>query len=425
MVLEDYRANIERCSRCSYCKWIPFAHMKSWRFAKGCPSIEYNKFQAFSACGRLTIALSLLEKRFSYADSEGLLDIVYKCMMDGMCDISDKICRYNVEPLEIMRELRFKLVEDGQLLPQHTLLIDNLRKEDNMLAKPRGERGNWAQGLVVKDLTREPAEIVFHAGCRYSFDEGLWGAARTAVNLIRGAGIDVGILGKDETCCGCRAYDMGYRGEFTKYAENNIETWKTAGVKAVVTSCADCYYAFKRLYPELDSRVRVFHTVEFLDHLIKEKKIRFTRKAPMKVTYHDPCHLGRLGERYVPWQGMEKKIYGQIVTYDPPKPRYTGASGVYEPPRSILHSIPGLELVEMERRREYSWCCGAGGGVKESYPEFSSWTANERIEEAKSTGAEAIVTACPWCIRNFKDALSTGSHKMDVYDIAEMVKQAL
>ena len=145
--------------------------------------------------------------------------------MYGLCDVACKVCRYNMEPLEAMRELRFKLVEDGQLLPQHMPVIDNLRKEDNMMMKPKAERGKWAEGLDVKDLTKEKAEVVFHAGCRFSYDEELWKVARTAVTLLKNAGVDIGIMGKDETCCGGRAYDMGYQGEFTKYAENNIEAW--------------------------------------------------------------------------------------------------------------------------------------------------------------------------------------------------------
>ena len=102
-----------------------------------------------------------------------------------------------------------------------------------------------------------------------------------------------------------------------------------------------------------------------------------------------------------------------------------GARGVYEPPREILRSIPGLELVEMERIREYAWCCGAGGGAREAYPDFSKWTATERIEEAKSTGAEAIVSACGWCERNFIDAITENGEKMKVYDIVELVQQAI
>jgi len=424
MALEDYMANVKRCCRCSYCKWIPLAQVKSWRFAKGCPSIAYKNFHSYSAGGRMAVILSLLEGRSSYTD--GLLDVAYQCQMDGSCDIACKVCRYHMEPLEVMRELRFRLVEEGQLLPQHMPVIDNLRKEDNMMMKPRAERGRWSEGLEIKDLTTESAEVVFHGGCQFGFDEELGKVARTAVTLLKNAGVDIGIIkGQDENCCGGRAYDMGYRGEFIKYAENNIEAWTRAGVKTVVTSCSDCYYTFKRLYPDAGSHFEVLHTVEFIDRLIKQGGIKFTNTIPMTVTYHDPCHLGRLGEPYVPWEGKEKKILGQVIIYEPPKPRNNGINGVYEAPREVLRSIPGLELVEMERNREYAWCCGAGGGVKEAYPDFSSWTAGERLEEAKATGAEAMVSACPWCERNFMDAVSGNGGKMKVFDIMELVQQAM
>jgi Fe-S oxidoreductase len=218
---------------------------------------------------------------------------------------------------------------------------------------------------------------------------------------------------------------MGYRKDFTQFAVKNIEAWQKAGLKTIVTSCSDCYFAFKRLYPELGLKVNVLHTVELVDQLIEQGKIKFSKSIPMTVTYHDPCHLGRQGEQYVPWKGEEKKIFNQIVVYDPPKPRYNGAWGVYEPPRDVLKSIPDLNLVEMERIREYSWCCGAGGGCNDAYPEFSAWTAGERIEEARYTGAEAIVTACPWCERNFINAVSNEGKKMKVFDIIELVEQAI
>jgi Fe-S oxidoreductase len=135
--------------------------------------------------------------------------------------------------------------------------------------------------------------------------------------------------------------------------------------------------------------------------------------------------LGRQGEAYVPWNGVEKKIFGQAVCYEPPRPRYNGAFGVYEPPRNVLKAIPGLRLVEMERNREAAWCCGAGGGAREAYPEFSSWTAKERIEEAVSTGAEAIVSACPWCELNFLDATADGATGLKVFDVMQLVELAL
>jgi Fe-S oxidoreductase len=150
-----------------------------------------------------------------------------------------------------------------------------------------------------------------------------------------------------------------------------------------------------------------------------------TNPVPMKVTYHDPCHLGRQGEDYVPWDGVEKKIFGQAVVYDPPRPRYNGAFGVYDAPRNVLKAIPGVELVEMERIKEGAWCCGAGGGAREAYPKFSEWTAGERIEEAESTGADALVTACPWCERNFIDAVRGTKGKLEVLDILQLVAMAL
>jgi Fe-S oxidoreductase len=165
--------------------------------------------------------------------------------------------------------------------------------------------------------------------------------------------------------------------------------------------------------------------VEYIDRLIQEGKIKFTKSVPLTVTYHDPCHLGRLGEPYVAWEGQEKKILNQIHTWEPRRPRNNGAHGIYDAPRNVLKSIPGVKLVEMERIREYSWCCGAGGGCSETYPEFSSWTAGERITEANATGAEALVTACPWCEGNFMNAVDENGKKIQVLDLIELVQQAL
>jgi Fe-S oxidoreductase len=424
VALEECLKDMLRCTRCSECKWIPLSRVKSWRFAQVCPSVGRYNFHAYSGGGKLIAGLSMLTGRISYTDE--FLDILYRCLMCGACDVSCKSNR-DMEPFAVTQELRIKAVEDGQLLPAHMAVIEGLRKEDNMMQRSRAERGKWAEGLEVKDITQDKAEVYYHAGCRYSFDEELWPAARGAVNLLKKAGVDVGIAGRDETCCGGRAYELGYQGELTKYAENNIEMLKVAGVKTIVTSCSDCYYAFKVLYPKIGqgSDLEVLHITEYLDRLIKEGKLKLTKKVPMTVTYHDPCHLGRMGEPYVPWQGVEKKVFNQMYIYDPPKPWRKGTHGVYQPPRDVLKSIPGLVLVEMERIKEYAWCCGSGGGVKEAYPDFAIWTALERIEEAKSTGAEAMVTACGWCKRNFQDALKESGDRLKIYDIVELLEQAI
>jgi Fe-S oxidoreductase len=169
----------------------------------------------------------------------------------------------------------------------------------------------------------------------------------------------------------------------------------------------------------------VVHISQFLDQLMKEGKIKLGVKNPMRVTYHDPCNLGRLGEHYLPWKGVEKILPGPIVSFDPPKPERHGMQGEYESPRNLLRSIPGIQLVEMERIKGAAWCCGAGGGVIDSYPDFATWTARKRLEEAKSTGAEAIVTACPWCNRMFKDAVKESGINIKVFDVVELVNQAI
>jgi Fe-S oxidoreductase len=228
-----------------------------------------------------------------------------------------------------------------------------------------------------------------------------------------------------EMCCGGRMYSMGYRDEFTGQAKAYLKLLAEAGITKVITACADGYHTFKHLYSQLDSRIEVFHITEIIDQLIKEEKLTFHNKIPVTVTYHDPCHLGRQGEPYIPWKGKQKKIKGQIIVYEPKKPRYNGARGVYDPPRNILNSIPGITLIEMERIREYSWCCGAGGGVREAYPEFALWTANERITEAGATGARTLVSACPWCEKMFRDAVRTTGVTMEICDITGLVQKAL
>ena len=369
-------------------------------------------------------ALALLDGRIDYTDK--LVEIIYQCQMDGACDVSCKVNR-DMDPLEVMLELRAKCVEEGQVLPAHMVMIESLKSDDNPLGEPKAERGKWAEGLDVKDIAKEKADVLYFAGCRYSFDQDLRKITRDALSLLKTAGVDVGISGKEEACCGGRAFEIGYRGELTKYAEHNMETWNAAGVRTVVTPCSDCYGAFKFQYPRLGKEMNfeVLHITEYLDRLIKEGSLKPTNKVPMQVTYHDPCHLGRLSEPYIPWEGVERKVLGQVIVKDPPKDYRRGTSGIYEPPRDVLRSIPGLELVEMERTKEYAWCCGAGGGVKEAYPEFALSTADERIEEAMATGAEALVTSCSWCERNFRDALERSGAKIKLYDTVELLIEAL
>ncbi|MFC1900022.1 (Fe-S)-binding protein [Chloroflexota bacterium] len=422
MGLEQYKGDMEMCCRCSTCKFIPMQMVRGEQYANVCPSIAKHNFHAYSGGGRLNIGAAMLKGEIDYTDK--LLDIVYNCQMCGACGVS---CNYamDMEVLEPISEFRIKCVEDGRTNPALEKVISGLRKHDTMVPAAKGKRGNWAEGLNLKNITREKADVLYHVGCLTSYDKQMQKLANTTVKILQKAGVNFGIAGDSEICCGGRAYQMGYREDFLNQAKKNMEMIKKAGIKTVITGCADCYQSFKVLYDKYDFKgdLEVLHTTEYFDKLIKDGKLEPHKKVDLSVTYHDPCRLGRLGEAWVHWEG--KKIPGDRFVFDPPKPYRRGSNGVYEPPRNIINSIPGIKLTEMTRIKEYSWCCGAGGGVNESNPEFADWTARERIEEAASTGTEAIITACPWCEKTLNGAVKESGSRLKVYDVIELLDKAI
>jgi Fe-S oxidoreductase len=421
MAIEDYRGDVEMCCRCSACKHIPMQMVKGTEHSDACPSIAKYNFHAYSGGGRLLIAKEMLTNGFKYTDK--LLHIVYNCQMCGACDIS---CKYamDMEVLEPIYEFRIKAVEEGHTHPALDRVINSLRKQGTMVPSAKAKRGDWAKGLGIKDATKERVDVYYHAGCLTSYDRNYQKLAKATARILKKAGVDFGIGYENESCCGGRTFQMGYKEDFLKQARKNMAMLKESGVKTLVTGCADGYQAFKVLYDRynLKGELEVLHTTEYLARLIKEGKLKLNKKADMTVTYHDPCYLGRLGEPWIHWEG--KRVPGYKFIFDPPKEYRRGTNGVYEPPREVLRSIPGVKLFEMDRIKEYAWCCGAGGGVNESNPEFSLWTAQDRVEEAESTGAEAIATACPWCERNFAQAIKECSSSLKVYDIVELVEKA-
>ena len=422
MGLEQYKGDMDMCCRCSACKFIPMQRVKGNQYAYACPSISRYNFHAYSGGGRLNIGAAMLKNGMKYTDK--LLDIVYNCQLCGACGVS---CNYamDMEVLEPISEFRIKCVEDKKTHPALDKVIVNLRKQGSMLIGARGKRGAWAAGLNIKDATKEKVDVLYHVGCLTSYDKNMQKLAKATVRILQKAGINFGIAGDAETCCGGRAYQMGYTKDFLNQAKKNMAMIKKAGVKTVVTSCADGYQAFKVLYDRFNLKgdLKVLHISEYIDKLIRDGKLKPRKKVDMVVTYHDPCRLGRLGEPWVHWEG--KKIPGDRFVFDPPKPYRRGTNGVYEPPRDVLRSIPGVKLTEMTRIKEYSWCCGAGGGVNDSNPAFAKWTAQDRIDEAVSTGAEALVTACPWCEKTFTEAIKDSGSNLKIYDIVELVEKAI
>jgi len=295
-----------------------------------------------------------------------------------------------------------------------------LEQTKNIYGKPHKDRMEW---LSRKVKIAKKAEFLFFVGCApaYTRQE----IAQSAAKIFNAAGVDF-MISENEACCGYYMFATGQIDQARKLMDHNLNVIRELGVKMVVTSCAACYKTLKVDYPKLlgksteDLGFKVLHVVELLDQLVRDGRLKF-RRVDMRVTYHDPCQLGRLSEPWIHWEGKRKK-YGIL---EPPKKFRRGTYGVYDPPRNIIKSIPGIELVEMERIKENAWCCGAGGGVKQAFPDFAQWTATERLEEAKTTGAENIITACPFCKENLEDAIKAKKEKMKVYDITELIAQAL
>jgi Fe-S oxidoreductase len=419
MTIEEYQGYLERCCRCSCCKFVPMQKVKGIKHSYVCPSISRYGFNAYSGGGRLLTMKSMLRNNTTY--NEKLKEIVYNCQMCGGCGVS---CNYamDIEVMQPINEFRIKCVQDDQTHPALEKVIAGLRQTNSMV-QVTGKRSGWTAGMNLKNVAKDKVEVMYFAGCLTSYEK--QNLARTTANLLQQAGVDFGTAGDAEICCGGRAYQMGYEADFLTQARKNMALVQKSGVKTIVTGCADCYQGFKVLYDKynLKGDLQVLHITEYLNRLVHAGKIKLNKKVDLNVTYHDPCNLGRLGEPWHHWEG--KQLPGTRYMFDPPKEYRRGEHGVYEPPRDILKSIPGLTLSEMDRIKEYAWCCGAGGGVNETNPGFSSWTAKERIEEAESTGARAIVSACPWCEKNLSEAVKADCSNMKVYDIVELVVNAI
>ncbi|MFX1388968.1 MAG: (Fe-S)-binding protein [Promethearchaeota archaeon] len=416
---QEYKQMIERCLRCSICKWIPQLQIKSQKFASICPSVDMFNFHAYSGGGRITIALALEMGRLK--PSQELMEIVYKCTECGGCAIACKFLN-TLEPLEIIAKLREKLVSIGfGPMPKQQQYIESIRNNNNPYNEPHKQRQDWLPNDIKIDIN---AKTIYFVGCTSSYRRKE--IAIATARVMNAANYPFKILSDNEYCCGSPILKTGDRKSFITQLNKNLDTIEKEGIETIVFSCAGCYDTFKVDYPlERDYSFKILHTTELFDELIDNGQLNLEKEVPFTVTYHDPCHLGRNSESYEEWDGVALQMMPLISINMPEKPKRCGQYGIYDSPRNLLNKIPGLNFVEMERIKEYSYCCGAGGGVKSAFPEFALKTAKTRIEEAEYTGAEVIVSACPFCSTNLKDGIIEKGSNIKFYDISELLLLAL
>jgi len=378
----------------------------------------YN-FHPYSGGGKIILALLLEMGRINPSDE--VRDVVYKCTECGACAVSCKFLN-TLEPLEIIMKLREKLVDAGYgPMPKQQQYIESVKKNNNPYNEPHEKRLDW----LAKGIELDPnAKVLYYVGCTsaYRREEMAIAAAR----IMNAAQVPFNILSDDEFCCGSPILRTGDIKTFQEFLNKNLNIIESKGIETLVFSCAGCYDTFKVDYPLYRNyNFRVLHVVEFFDELLENGQLKLTNEVPLTVTYHDPCHLGRNVEIYEEWDGDVVDLMPLVSINMPSKPKRTGAKGIYDAPRNILKKIPGLNLVEMERIKEYAYCCGAGAGVKSAFPEFALNTAKTRIQEAEDTGAQAITSACPFCSTNLQDAIKESVSNLKFYDINELLLMAL
>jgi Fe-S oxidoreductase len=329
----------------------------------------------------------------------GLTDIesedIWRCTTCGRCP---QRCPRDVRQIQSGVSLRRLATEYGVFPPavQPIRTVSaSLGAEGNPLNEERKRRAGWADGLGVKPFT-EGTDVLYFPGCYLCYDPRSQRIARATVDILNKAGVDFGILGAEESCCGESIRKAGDEALFKTLARQNIGTFIGHGVKKILVSSPHCYHTFKHEYAELGARFEVLHISQLVFELIRNGTLELSREYGKAVTYHDPCYLGRHND-------------------------------IYDEPREALKRIPGLVLSEMPESRRDSFCCGGGGGRIWMETPKEERFSDLRLEQAVGLGAQVLVTSCPYCITNFEDSRLNreDSDVIEIRDITEVIREAI
>lgn len=361
----------KRCFQCGLCDTV-------------CP---WNRVTTFS--------MRKLVREATFGLTEIESEDIWRCTTCGRCP---QQCPRDVRQIESGVALRRIATEYGVYpAPVKPVRTANagLVGQGNPFGEDREKRAAWAEGLSVQPFT-EDMEILYFPGCYLSYDPRLKKVAKATVKILNAAGVEFGILGSQENCCGESIRKTGDEELFKRLAKENIKTFIDNGVKKILVSSPHCYHTFKNEYPEFRVNFEVIHITQFLFQLINEGRLELKKEFPKKVTYHDPCYLGR-------------------------------HNGVYDEPRGILAKVPGLEFMELPEARSDSLCCGGGGGRVWMETQKGERFCDLRIDQALGGEADVLATACPYCITMLEDSRVTMNveEKIEVKDITEIVQELI
>jgi Fe-S oxidoreductase len=355
-----------------------------------CPAGERFGFDEYYSRGKAIIANDLLDGTLNWSHS--LANVIYRCAMCGAC-VEQCPVDYRDYILDVFRALRQESVERSLVPPEVRDFLENVYKYGNPWKEPRQKRGEWVESTGLRRY--EPGdEFLYYVGCTGSYDTRGNEVAKALGVLLLRAGLSFGILGSEEGCDGNEVKMLGEEGLFELLATENIQRFKKLGVTKIVTLSPHAFNVLKNEYPHYGGTFEVKHYVQLLREMIRKGNIGVSKGFDARVTYHDPCFLGRYNDEY-------------------------------DAPREILRAIPGIELVEMERNRENSFCCGGGSGnfYTDSWGPSENSPGRIRVREAYGTGASVLAVACPICTTMLEDAVKAEGleEKLRILDVSEIV----
>ena len=323
-----------------------------------------------------------------------LEDEIWACTTCGACD---NVCPVWVQHIDKIVDLRRNLVLEQSKIPEAAAgALQSIEKRGHPWRGTTLTRTDWAKGLDIKTLAEEPkVDIVYWVGCTEALEERSTKVAQSVAKLMKQAGLNFGILGTEESCCGDPARRLGNEYLYQMQAQQNIEILKGYDVKKIVTACPHCYNTIKNEYPQFGGNFEVVHHTELIAGLIREDKIKVGKGISDIITYHDSCYLGRYND-------------------------------IYQSPRQILKSLPDIKLVEIENNKKRGFCCGGGGGRMWMEERIGQRISENRIDQVIATKAQMVATACPYCLQMFNDAIKAKQTEetIKVKDIAEIIAES-